>query len=141
MTFNVVDLGALDTDAQDTSTLATNATAINSAIAAGHPVIWIPQGVRHIRSDLDPHDHLTVIDDGRGTRMTNKDYWWRPSIGMGMVCSHHGLQANAPNNTMFGASLAARSGLRWQEFDINFASNGTPMCIHDATVDAATANT
>ncbi|NBB83833.1 MAG: glycerophosphoryl diester phosphodiesterase [Alphaproteobacteria bacterium] len=54
------------------------------------------------------------------------------------VIGHRGAARLAPENTLAGFRAAARAGAGMVEFDAQMAADGTPVVIHDATVDRTT---
>ncbi|MFY9317789.1 MAG: glycerophosphodiester phosphodiesterase [Burkholderiales bacterium] len=54
------------------------------------------------------------------------------------IVAHRGGGALAPENTLGAIRLGARRGFRGVEFDVMLAGDGTPVLIHDETVDRTT---
>lgn len=54
------------------------------------------------------------------------------------IVAHRGGGALAPENTLGAMRLGASMGFRGVEFDVMLARDGTPMVIHDETVDRTT---
>ncbi len=54
------------------------------------------------------------------------------------VIGHRGACAYAPENTMSSFTKAVQLGIRWIEFDVMLAACGTPIVIHDETLDRTT---
>jgi glycerophosphoryl diester phosphodiesterase len=54
------------------------------------------------------------------------------------VIGHRGCAAHAPENTLAGLRAAAARGVTWVEIDVCVLGDGTPVIIHDATVDRTT---
>lgn len=54
------------------------------------------------------------------------------------VIAHRGASGDAPENTMAAFTRAAQLGMRWVEFDVMLAACGTPVIIHDETLDRTT---
>jgi glycerophosphoryl diester phosphodiesterase len=52
--------------------------------------------------------------------------------------AHRGGGALAPENTQAGIRLAARMGFRAVEFDVMLSADGTPVLIHDETLERTT---
>ena len=52
--------------------------------------------------------------------------------------AHLGGGSLAPENTLAGIRLAARLGYRGVEFDVMLSKDGTPMLIHDETLERTT---
>ena len=52
--------------------------------------------------------------------------------------AHRGGGSLAPENTLAGIRLAARLGYRAVEFDVMLAGDGTPVLIHDETLERTT---
>lgn len=52
--------------------------------------------------------------------------------------AHRGGGALAPENTLAGIRLAARLGFRAVEFDVMLSADGTPLLIHDETLERTT---
>lgn len=55
-----------------------------------------------------------------------------------IVFAHRGLNRLAPENTFPAFELAADSGGNWLEMDVITISDGTPIVIHDSTLDRTT---
>lgn len=53
----------------------------------------------------------------------------------GRVIAHRGASAIAPENTLSAFQLAAEQGARWIEFDVSLLGDGTPVVIHDASLN------
>ena len=54
------------------------------------------------------------------------------------VIGHRGFAGRAPENTLASIEAALRAGARAVEFDVHVASCGTPVVIHDDTLDRTT---
>lgn len=54
------------------------------------------------------------------------------------MVAHRGASAYAPENTLAAIEEAARMGATWVEFDVRLAACGTPVLLHDATLDRTT---
>jgi glycerophosphoryl diester phosphodiesterase len=54
------------------------------------------------------------------------------------IVAHRGGGALAPENTLGGLRLGASMGFKGVEFDVMLAGDGTPVVIHDETVDRTT---
>ena len=54
------------------------------------------------------------------------------------IIGHRGYAARAPENTLVSIDAALRAGARAVEFDVHVASCGTPVLIHDETLDRTT---
>ena len=54
------------------------------------------------------------------------------------IIGHRGYAARAPENTLVSIEAALTAGARSVEFDIHVASCGTPVVIHDETLDRTT---
>lgn len=52
--------------------------------------------------------------------------------------AHRGGGSLAPENTLAGIRLAARLGFRAVEFDVSLSADGTPVLIHDETLERTT---
>lgn len=52
--------------------------------------------------------------------------------------AHRGGGSLAPENTLAGIRLAARLGYKAVEFDVMLSGNGTPVLIHDETLERTT---
>lgn len=55
--------------------------------------------------------------------------------------AHRGGGSLAPENTLAGIRLAARLGYRAVEFDVMLSGDGTPLLIHDETLERTTNGT
>jgi glycerophosphoryl diester phosphodiesterase len=55
--------------------------------------------------------------------------------------AHRGGGSLAPENTLAGIRLAARMGYRAVEFDVMLSGDGTPVLIHDETLERTTNGT
>lgn len=54
------------------------------------------------------------------------------------IIAHRGYSARAPENTIAALSLALDAGANAVEFDLHTASDGTPVLLHDDTLDRTT---
>ncbi len=54
------------------------------------------------------------------------------------VIGHRGAAGRAPENTLASIAKAAALGCGWVEFDVMAAACGTPVVIHDETLDRTT---
>ncbi|MGH7185279.1 MAG: glycerophosphodiester phosphodiesterase family protein, partial [Pseudomonadota bacterium] len=54
------------------------------------------------------------------------------------IVAHRGGGALAPENTLGAMRLGASMGFKGVEFDVMLAGDGTPVVIHDETVDRTT---
>ncbi len=54
------------------------------------------------------------------------------------IIGHRGYAARAPENTLVSLEAALSAGARAVEFDVHVASCGTPVVIHDETLDRTT---
>ncbi|MGA7479774.1 MAG: glycerophosphodiester phosphodiesterase family protein, partial [Azonexus sp.] len=52
--------------------------------------------------------------------------------------AHRGGGSLAPENTLAGIHLAASFGYRAVEFDVMLSADGTPVLIHDETLERTT---
>ena len=55
-----------------------------------------------------------------------------------LILGHRGASGNAPMNTLSAFLLAHQQGANGIELDVHLSSDGTPVVIHDHTVDATT---
>ncbi|MCR4615774.1 MAG: hypothetical protein K5756_06470 [Clostridiales bacterium] len=55
-----------------------------------------------------------------------------------VIIAHRGLSAIAPENTVYSIQEAKDAGLTMVEFDISESRDGTPVLMHDNTVDRMT---
>ncbi|WRS31213.1 glycerophosphodiester phosphodiesterase family protein [Actinomycetaceae bacterium MB13-C1-2] len=55
-----------------------------------------------------------------------------------IVFAHRGLNHRAPENTMPAFGLARDSGASWLEMDVDILGDGTPIVLHDTTLDRTT---
>lgn len=60
-----------------------------------------------------------------------------PKLGK-TVFSHRGLNTVAPENTLAAFAKSAEAGLKWIETDVDIIADGTPIIIHDSTLDRTT---
>lgn len=65
----------------------------------------------------------------------------RTGLGVDQVHAHKGASAVAPENTLAAFRAAHGQGARWVEFDVSLLGDGTPVVIHDATVDRCSSAT
>lgn len=144
---NAKDYGAVDarTSTYTDAVLVSNAAAVQDAIdyAETHGgTVYIPNGYKYLRSEIDDKG-LLILDDSNGVRVTSQDYWWRPGIAPGGVkqIAHRGLSAVYPENTLLAFKAAALEGYHGIETDIEWTSDGYPICMHDTTVDRTTDGT
>lgn len=56
----------------------------------------------------------------------------------GRIVAHRGASRAAPENTLAAFRLAADQGARWIEFDVSLIGDGTPVILHDATLERCT---
>lgn len=54
------------------------------------------------------------------------------------IIAHRGLCREAPENTLSAFELAHRAGVSWLETDVDLLADGTPILLHDATLDRTT---
>lgn len=55
-----------------------------------------------------------------------------------LLIAHRGLSSRAPENTLAAVTAAADAGLTWVEVDVDLLGDGTPVLIHDSTLDRTT---
>ena len=55
-----------------------------------------------------------------------------------IVFAHRGLPTRAPENTLAAFRLAHSVGARWLELDVDILADGTPIVLHDSTLDRTT---
>ena len=55
-----------------------------------------------------------------------------------IVFAHRGLPTRAPENTLAAFRLAREAGARWLELDVDILADGTPIVLHDSTLDRTT---
>lgn len=55
--------------------------------------------------------------------------------------AHRGLNVSAPQNTMSAFRLAVSEGFKSIEMDVRFTSDGVPVILHNATIDATSNGT
>jgi glycerophosphoryl diester phosphodiesterase len=55
-----------------------------------------------------------------------------------IIVAHRGLHHHFPENSLEAFRAAVEAGFEWVEFDIQAASDGTPVIIHDETLDRTT---
>ncbi|MDP9801296.1 glycerophosphoryl diester phosphodiesterase [Arcanobacterium wilhelmae] len=60
---------------------------------------------------------------------------------MAFVIGHRGLSALAPENTLAAFNAALDNGVNWIETDVDVLADGTPILIHDSTLDRTTNRT
>ncbi len=75
--------------------------------------------------------------DGRNAYLllNNED---REVMLMAKVIAHRGGAKWVPENTLAAFRWAAEAGCRWIELDISLLGDGTPVIIHDETLDRTT---
>lgn len=54
------------------------------------------------------------------------------------LIGHRGAAGHAPENTLDSIAMAARMGVRWVEFDVMLSADGSPLLIHDETLERTT---
>jgi glycerophosphoryl diester phosphodiesterase len=59
-------------------------------------------------------------------------------VALPPVIGHRGAAALAPENTLAGLRAAAAAGARWVEFDVKLTADGTPVLMHDETLERTT---
>ena len=57
---------------------------------------------------------------------------------MDRIIAHRGGALHRPENTLEAFRWAASVGCRWVEFDVQLAACGTPVVIHDETLERTT---
>jgi glycerophosphoryl diester phosphodiesterase len=62
-------------------------------------------------------------------------------LGTDQVQAHKGASAVAPENTLAAFRAAHGQKARWVEFDVSLLGDGTPVVLHDATVDRCSSAT
>ncbi|WP_116474056.1 glycerophosphoryl diester phosphodiesterase [Zobellella maritima] len=55
-----------------------------------------------------------------------------------ILCGHRGVASLAPENTLAGMRKVRELGLDWVEIDVQLTRDGTPVVIHDQTVNRCT---
>lgn len=60
------------------------------------------------------------------------------TLDAGRVIAHRGASRVAPENTLAAFRAAAAQGASWIEFDLSALGDGTPVVIHDQTLDRCT---
>ncbi len=60
-----------------------------------------------------------------------------PEIGR-TIFAHRGVPSKAPENTFAAFRKAAEAGANWIETDVDLIGDGTPIIIHDTTLDRTT---
>ncbi len=55
-----------------------------------------------------------------------------------IVFAHRGLPTRAPENTLAAFRLARGAGARWLELDVDILADGTPIILHDSTLNRTT---
>ena len=73
-----------------------------------------------------------------GTRRQGATLWRSCHLGHIEIIGHRGYAARPPENTIVSIQAALTAGARAVEFDIHVASCGTPVIIHDETLDRTT---
>lgn len=56
----------------------------------------------------------------------------------GSIVGHRGLPSRTPENTLASFNAALDAGARWIETDVDILADGTPIVIHDTTLDRTT---
>ena len=54
------------------------------------------------------------------------------------IAAHRGVSSLAPENTLSAFQKAAAMGCEWIEFDVQLTQDGSPVVIHDKTVERCT---
>jgi glycerophosphoryl diester phosphodiesterase len=57
------------------------------------------------------------------------------SLALPKVIGHRGTPCRAPENSLAGFGLAARSGVTWVELDVQLSRDLVPVVFHDETLD------
>ncbi|MDR3440437.1 glycerophosphoryl diester phosphodiesterase [Telmatospirillum sp.] len=60
------------------------------------------------------------------------------SLVLPRVIGHRGVAAMAPENTLAGFALAARSAVGWIELDVQLTADGVPVVFHDDRLERTT---
>jgi glycerophosphoryl diester phosphodiesterase len=55
-----------------------------------------------------------------------------------IIVAHRGLHRDLPENSLEAFRAAVEAGFEWVEFDVQAASDGTPVILHDETLDRTT---
>lgn len=58
-----------------------------------------------------------------------------------LLVAHRGLSSRAPENTLAAVAAAGDAGVTWVEVDVDLLGDGTPVLIHDSTLDRTTDRT
>lgn len=74
-----------------------------------------------------------VIGSGGGS--TGVDY---DSIMRGV--NHRGYSISAPENTLIAFKMSKQAGFNFVETDVRFTSDGTAVCLHDASINRTARN-
>lgn len=62
----------------------------------------------------------------------------RPDCHISPIIAHRGASGYTPENTLTAFRKAKELGAHWVEFDVKLAGCGTPIIIHDETLDRTT---
>lgn len=54
------------------------------------------------------------------------------------IFAHRGLSSHAPENTIAAFEAARSAGCTWLEMDVDIIGDGTPIVLHDSTLDRTT---
>lgn len=57
------------------------------------------------------------------------------------IFAHRGLNHKAPENTIAAFRLAHQAGIPWLETDVDILGDGTPVILHDSTLERTTDST
>ncbi|MEQ9555926.1 MAG: glycerophosphodiester phosphodiesterase [Rhodospirillales bacterium] len=71
----------------------------------------------------------------------NADHHLEPNAVLPKVIGHRGAAGHAPENTLSGLRKAHELGVSWVEFDVMLTAEGTPVLIHDETLERTTNGT
>lgn len=119
----------------------TDDTAAVQQTINNHSAIWINPGCKYTRASLTNTGGKLIVDDSRGVRVLNTDYWWAPAPGAFTLIAHRGFASLAPENTLTAVTAAYGAGAMHMECDVQITSDGVPVVIHDTTLDRTTTGT
>ena len=112
----------------DTPTATASAATSSGATTSGSAAT-APRGVLGRTWADRVRDASIAHADVAGTPLVTDRPW---------IIAHRGYSAAAPENTLAAVDAARMIGADWIEVDLHVSADGTPIVIHDQSVDRTT---